>query len=355
MPYTPHAVIKPEKIVATQLAILEKNSVLARAAFVRESIDKFKKVKNDTLTMIVPGRLPAREYAFRNDRSSEIIFDTYSERAVTLTANGHLYSGVRITDEQVDFDGVTPNSLVNLQAQAIAAALEDKCRVAIEGAPFPVVIGGAASNIRRGVLEARRVLNKLRQPDQSRLLVVGSDFEASMLVDEKIVFASAAGDRIADSALAEATLGRFAGFTVVRDDSIESGSAYAMSGNAFLLATGAPPVPSSAGFGATLSHDGLAMTWVRDYAIKTVEDLSLVHMWYGSNIVKDVFLNYKKPEPTGNPVGSEVVGTSEHFVRAVKITLSGTTSTGPTAGSALATDTGLVAADIWKGTGVAPS
>lgn len=352
MVYTPHTVIKPEKIVATQLAYLEQNSVLARAAFTRESIDRFKQVKNDTLTMTVPGRLPAREYEFRNDRSTEVQFDVYSERAITLTIGGHLTSGVRITDEQKDFDGVSENSLVALQGRAIGEALEDKCRVAIEGAPFPALIGGVQHDIRRGVLEARRVLNKLRQPDRSRLLIVGSDFEAEMLNDKDIVFASSSGDSIANSALTEASLGRFAGFTVIRDDSIESESAYAMSGNAFLLATGAPVVPTSAGFGATISHDGFAMTWVRDYAIKTVEDLSLVHLWYGTNIVKDVFINYAKPSPANNPVGSEVVGTSEHFVRAVKLTLGGTDSVGPVAGSPLALDSGLVDGDLWVG--VAP-
>lgn len=352
MAYTPHTVIKPERIVASNLGLLQKNAVLARAAFVRESIDKFKEVKNDTLTMVVPGRLPARRYAFRNDRSSEIVFDVYSERAVTITIGDHLYSGVRITDEQKDFDGVTETSLVPLQAHAVAASLEDICRTTIESAPFPVTVGGVVHDPRRGILEARRVLNKLRQPDGSRLLVVGSDFETELLANKDLVFASASGDSIANSALTNATLGRLLGFTVVRDDSIQSDAAYAMSGNAYTLATGAPVVPTSAGAAATLSDDGFAMTWVRDYAIKTLEDLSVVHMWCGTNIVKDVFLNYATNTPSG-AVGKEVVGTTEHFVRAIKLTLDGTTDgLDATADAALVADigdNGLLTANVWQG------
>ena len=353
--YTQHTVIKPEKIVATQLGLLSKASVLAKVAFVRQGIDAYKDAQNDTVSMKVPGRLPARRYAFRNDRTNEIEFDVYAERKVTMTLGDHLYSAVRITDEQVDFDGVNANGLMPIQAAAVAAALEDLCRTTIEGAPFPVVIGGVASNLRKGVLEARKVLNKLRQPDTNRLLVVGSNFENSLLLNKDITFASSSGDNVAEGALRNAYVGQLYGFDVVRDDSIDADAAYAMSGNAFVLSTGAPTVPQSAPFGASATFDGFGLTWVRSYALKTLEDQSVVHTWAGTTPVTDVFLNYKKPQPTGNPVGGEVVGTSEHFVRAIKLNLGGTTSTGPTAGSALALDAGLAQADVWAGTGVAPA
>lgn len=352
MPYVEHSVIKPEKIVATQLGLLVKNAVLARAAFARTGIEAFKQAENDTVTMKVPGRLPARRYEFRNDRSAEIEFDVYSERKVTMTLGDRLYSAVRITDEQRDFDGVTPGSLMPVQAEAVVRALEEQCRATIEGTTFPVVIGGVDYDKRRGILEARRVLNKLRQPDTQRLLIVGSDFEAQLLSDKEIVFAEASGDSVANSALTEATLGRLFGFTVIRDDTIQSDAAYAMSGNAYTLATGAPSVPQSAPFGATASFEGFSLTWLQSLLIKTLEDASVVHTWCGTNQVKDIFLNYKSPNPTGNPVGGEVVGTSEYFVRAVKLTLGGT-STGPVAGSPLALDAELADADIWEG--VAPT
>lgn len=347
--YTPHTVLKAEKVVATQLGLLAKNAVLAKAAFVRQGIDAYKDAKDDTISMIVPGRLPARRYDFRNNRTNEIEFDVYAERKVSMTLGDHLYSAVRITDEQTDFDSVTANGLMPLQAQAVVAALEDICRTTIEGATFPVVIGGVSFDKRRGLLEARRVLNKLRQPDNSRLLIVGSDFEAELLQDKDLVFADASGDNVAESALRDATLGRLFGFTVIRDDSIQSDAAYAMSGNAFVLSTGAPTVPASVPFGATASFDGFALTWLRSYMIKTLEDASVVHTWCGTTQVKDVFINYEKPYPTGNAVGREKVEEDEHFVRAIKLTLEGTSS-GPTGGGTLAVDSGLVSTDIWQGT-----
>ena len=342
MVYTPHEPVKPEKLIDTYVGLLPRFTGLHQL-FARKGIEDYVNAENDTISMKVEGRLPARRYTFRNNRSAEIVFDQYKERKVSVTMGDHIYSAVEITDEQVDFDLMTPGNLVVRQASAVGEGLHNLCADFVESAPFPVVIGGAQYNIRRSILEARRVMNKLRVPGQ-RFLIVGSDFELAMLEDEKLVNASNVGDGIAESALRNATIGQLYGFTVVRDEQIAPDAAYAMVDGGFVLINAAPSVPASVGFGASASYDGVALTWLRQYDLRKVQDQSLVHTWAGLQYVKDVFLNWS--DTPG--IGGEVVSDEEHFVRAFKLTLAGT-STGPTSGTALATDTGLVAADIWQG------
>lgn len=347
MVYTPHQPIKAEKLVNTYVGLLPQYSLLHKL-FVRKGIADYADAKDDTISFKVEGRLPARRYAFRNDRSTEIVFDQYKERKISVTLGDHIYSAVEITDEQVDFDSTNPQSLLPRQASAVGEGINHLCAGVVESAPYPVVIGGAQYNIRKALLEARKVMNKLRVPGQ-RFVVVGSDFEQAILEDEKLSFASVVGDDRAASVLANATLGQLFGMNFVRDDTIDPEAAYVFVDGAFVLANGAPTVPSSVGFGASASYDGIALTWLRQYDLRRFQDQSVVHTWAGTQLVKDVFLNWSATPG----IGGEVVSESEHFVRGIKLTLGGT-STGPTAGTDLADDTGLVDADIWEGTAPTP-
>ena len=87
MVYTPHDVVKPEQIAATAAVALEEALVIP-AIFQREGIDQFKGAKNDAINVKVEGVLPFRSYGFRNDRSTEIQFDTYAEKTVQVTFGG---------------------------------------------------------------------------------------------------------------------------------------------------------------------------------------------------------------------------------------------------------------------------
>ena len=186
---------------------------------------------------------------------------------------------------------------------------------------------------------------------------MGSDFEQALLEDEKLSFANVVGDARAGQVLAEAQLGRLYGFDFLRDDTIDPETMYVFVDGAFVLANGAPTVPSSVGFGASAAYDGIAMTWLRQYDLRKVQDQSLVHTWAGTRYVKDVFLDW---EDTPG-VGGEVVGEYEHFARGIKVTLGGTSSAPSlTAGGgspnaaqlaerALAADVGIDSTTIWQG------
>lgn len=312
-----HIVVKPEKIAAAAAVALEQQ-VVVPGVFRREGIDQFKGAKNDTINVRVEGVLPYRTYGWRNDRSQEVQFDEYAERTVPVTFGDDLYSGVKLTDEQneMDFDGWT--KLAVKQTDAIARGMTDKCVDEVENAPYQVELGVSSTALKSGLIRARQTMNALRVPAGRRVILVGTDWEAALLEDEKLNLASNVGEAEAVSALREASLGRRYGFDFIVASELAPDAAIAMVDSAFVVVTGAPSVPQSVPFGASASADGWAVRWIRDYDSTRFQDRSIFNTYFGTRHVPDILVG--KDAVTGQAFVSE----HEHFVRAIKLNLDGT-------------------------------
>ena len=331
-----HTVIKPEQIAPAAVGLLEKELVLPNL-FRKEGVDRFKGVKNDTISFRVPGVLPGRDYTFRNDRSSAIVFDEYTETKVDITFGGHAYSGVRLTDEQLEFDFGSWSTLLSAQARGVGTKLQYACRDAVESQTYNVVIGGLETDARASLVEARRVLRAFGAPGPYTM-VVGTNVEALFLLDENLSKTTNVSEDRAEAALANATIGRLYGFNIVVDQTINPNNAYALAPDAFVLATAAPTPPRSAPFTGTAAFEGLALRWIRDYDPEYFRDRSIVDCWYGIRAVKD---NIRYWDTSLTP-DAENVMTTEAFVRGVKLTIGGSDSY-PTNVSALGVATGIYA------------
>lgn len=340
-----HNVVKAEKLTLTALGMLEQELRIP-ATFQREGIDQYRGAKDDTISVTVEGVLPFRSYGWRNNRAQPIVFDEYAERKVSLTFGGDVYSAVKLTDEQVKMDIDGWAKLLRPQSKAIARGLSRGAVSTLTGQDYEVSIKDAEGNIRGAILEARRVLNKFQVPGEQRWLVVGSDFESVMLQDEKLVLAANVGDDIAASTLREATLGRHAGFNVVSDQTIPGDHAYAYVPSAFVMANAAPAVPESVPFGSSLSFEGYALRWLRDYDSAYMQDRSVVNCYKGFRAVEDVLVGW-------NGSNQEIISDAEYFVRGVKLELGGAAAAGdyPADGDELATITGITNAKVWTPTG----
>lgn len=342
-----HTVVKPEKLVATAVGVLEQELVVPNT-FMKKGIDEFKGAENDTINYKVPGVLPSHDYAWRNDRSSEITFDEYAERKIQISFGGNNYSAVKITDEQKDFDLTGDDHLMVPQARAVAVGLERKALAHLNSTTFNVTIGNIAANLRGALVEARRVLNKFNVPAEARIMLVGSDVEAALLLDDKLGLAQNAGDAVAESKLRLATLGKHYGFSFVVSQDLAPDEAIAYVPSAFIFLSGAPSVPQSVAFGKTISYKGLALRWLRQYNARKFQDESVLNTFYGFNTVKDP-LRYWDAAANGG-VGQESITTSEYLVRAIKLKLDGS-SDYPAAASELAKATGISDASVWTPTG----
>lgn len=314
-----HQIVKPQVLANAAVGFLE-NEVVIPNTFTKKGIDQFKGVENDTINHKVPGVLPFHDYAWRNDRSAPIQLDEYSERKIAVSFGGNVYSAVQVTDEQNDFDLKSWTDLLEPQTRAVGRGLENRAVKKLEDAPYNVTIGGVKGALRSALIEARKVLNKFNVPDEQRLLVVGSDFEAELLNDKELNLASNVGEGIAVSALTNATIGRRFGFDIIVSQEIAPDAAYAYVKSGFVFLTGAPSVPQSVGYGATASHNGIALRWVRDYDPGFMRERSVVNTYAGFDYVKDPLRYVLK---SGASAGNEKVTDTEFFVRGVKLTLGG--------------------------------
>lgn len=340
-PTTIHQVVKPEKLAATAVGMLEQELVIPNL-FLREGFDQFKGADDDTVTVKVEGVLPFHDYEWRAGEPGSstpgsrpgIVFDEYAERKIAVTFGGNVYSAVKLTDEQNEFDIDQWSKLLRPQVKAVARGVARRCGNVLTGQAYSVTIGGAETRLRAAIIEARRVLNAFNAPDGQRYLLVGTDFESALLNEEKLTLAQNVGDNEAESALRTATIGQRFGFTIVVDQTIPSDAAYAFASSAFVLVSGAPSVPQSVPFGASTSFEGLALRWLRDYDTEHQQDRSLVNTYVGTRPVLDVLVGWDEANRR------EVVSSSEHFVRGVKLTLGGA-SDYPAPASELATITGV--------------
>lgn len=336
MAYTPHSNFQPEKVAAQGVGLLY-NELLLPNLYTSTSFDEYKGARDGVVNVKVEGLLPARVYRFRNDRSAPIEYDQYSEDTIQVAfAADRPYSAVELTDEQNDFDQITVEKLMPKQAQTVGRAMERTAGNALENAEFQVTIGGAQANLYQTLVEARRLLNKFNVPG-TRYLVVGTDFEASMLMDKRFTAHVSVGDN-AGAIMRSGNLGNWAGFQIFVSNIIDPSAAYAFTSASFATATAAPYVPASVPFGATASYNGYALRWIRDYDAQYLIDRSVVDAYFGVAQVKDrgwvvvdedainATLDTKVKGGTGSNNGvifKEKILEGEFNVRSFKITLDG--------------------------------
>ncbi|MER7111209.1 hypothetical protein [Streptomyces sp. NPDC000229] len=344
MPTPQHQVVKPQKLVNAAVGMLEQELVIPNL-FQKQGVDQFKGAENDTISMKVEGILPFHDYGWRNDRTSPIVFDEYSERTIAVTFGGNVYSAVKLTDEQNDFDIDNWSKLLRPQSKAVARGLQRRAVNLLTGQAYNAVIGNAGQNLRGALIEARRVLNAFHAPKEGRYLLVGTEFESALLNDDKLNLAQNVGDSEAETALRTATIGERFGFRIVVDQTIPADAAYAFASSAFIFLSGAPSVPQSVPYGATTSFESIALRWVRDYDPLYMQDRSVVNTYAGFRSVTDVLVGWDAANE------KEIVSTGEHFVRGIKLTLDGA-SNYPAASSELAKITGVSDAKVWTPTGM---
>lgn len=322
MAYTPHSLVKPEKIVGIAAGLIDKQLTLSKLV-TREAFDKFKGAKDDTLTYRLPGRLPFRKMPFRDARTNPLIFDVYKEATTTITWGGYIYNGVKITDEQAQFDAGKWAAFLAPQAEAVAAGINQEAAALVTGAPYEVFLKGIGANIRSAFGEAKKVLDRFGVPSSGRIAVVGTDVAQAMFEAKNLTIADYVGDVRADTALGEAIIGRLAGFTIVEDLTLNPQEVIWMVPTGFVQLLGAPLVPESVPFGSSTSLDGLALRWLRDYDMDYRTDRSLVDSWEGHNHVKDRFLPAPVLASADPHTPFDPATLKSYFVRGVRGTLAG--------------------------------
>lgn len=320
-----HSIVKPQKIVDLAVGMLEQELTIPNL-FKKVGVDDFKGQENDTYNVKVEGTLPFHDYEFRSGSANSstpgvrqaVTFDLYEERTYPVTFQGRVFNGVAVTDEQADFDLDRWGKFLTPQVKAISRGLQHRAVNTLVNQAYSVVIGDAAANLKGALIEARRVLNKFNVPSSGRYLVIGTDVESLLLDDDNLTLTQNVVDSRAESALADASIGRLYGFNVVVDQTIPSDEAFAFADDGFIFLNAAPSIPSSkAGQGATQSFEGVSVRWLQDYDTVHFTDRSVMDTYVGFREVLDVLVGYAKPKER------EIVSGYEHFVKGIKLKLDG--------------------------------
>lgn len=288
-----NAFLKPEKLIAQGLGLLQRELLLPRLV-VRRGIADYVGAKNDTINIRIPSILKGREYEWRT-RSTAITTDDLKEFSIPVTLDKHPYSAVGITDEELTLDIASwGEQVARPQIRAVAELLEGYIAEAMVAAnyrhtvtyeqPDPEVEGKDYAFYRAAV-KARKFLNQENVPAAGRKLLCGANVEEAALNSAHLIDVDTSG---ADSVLREAVIGRVAGFEVIGNcNSIDPDFAVAMSPTAFALGNVAPVVPDGAKAGATLDFESLAMRWIRDYDSDHLRDRSVYSAFAGASSVED--------------------------------------------------------------------
>jgi P22 coat protein - gene protein 5 len=304
--------ILPAKVVFAALGLLEREITLPALVWT-DAFANWQGNRNDTITLRVPAYTTARTRTLRG--GAAIVIDDFDETSVDVTLNTDIYKAIGVTDAEMSLDIADFGMQVLEPAtHAVARGLEDVLANAMETATYEHNITVNPADPYPAFVEARRALNKSNVPMGQRFMAVGTNIEAKLLVSDRLSKYDGAG-QIAETALAEATIGRIAGFQIVSHAALDPDTAIAGHKSAFALPMRAPVVPNGVAWGSSESWAGLSMRAIRDYDFANTRDRLLVNMFAGCSAVMDK----GTIDAHGRFVPSSSGSDPAIFVRAVKL------------------------------------
>lgn len=302
-----NTILKSGQIVAGGLGVLERSVVLPGlvASDAGQALQG-RTPANDTVSIRVPGRTVAKDYAWR-DHTDAIELSDLTEHKVDVKLDTHPYNAIALSDEELtlDIEDFTAQ-VIEPQVRSVAERIENKIAAAIRGATYEddgqIDIGG---DFHAAAVGARRFLNDRHVPLDGRVLIVGSAIEEAVLLSDQFRKYDQVGDA---NALRNATIGRVAGFEVIVCNSIAPGEAFAYHRSAFQTVYRVPAAPLGGVDSASGSYGGIALRWLKDYDSTHLVNRSIFDTFFGVSVVTDPD-DYTDPEST------------KSLKRAVKLTL----------------------------------
>ena len=296
-----HVFVKPSLVVETAVEILQRQRVL-QALVTTDGLGDFGGSAYDTINIRVPAIAGAHTRTLRDDDRS-LTTDDLVEHNIPVQLTEHVYSAIKLTDEQRTLDiRDFARQVLFPQVSAVAYKLEDLIvEKLVDAAPYDEVIDIDPADTFPAFVDARKKLNDANVPDANRVLVVGSAVEAAILKDPQFRYAQQSGD---SNALRRAYLGQIAGMNAFRSNAIDPDVAYEWHPTAFVYVNRAPKISEGIVASASYGADNVALRWLADWSYSEI----------GLRSLCDVFTGYK--------VITEKDGS---FVRGVKMQLAGVT------------------------------
>jgi hypothetical protein len=279
-----HVFVKPSLVVETAVEILQRQRVL-QALVTTDGLGDFGGSANDTINIRVPAIAGAHTRTLR-DTDRSLTTDDLVEHNIPVQLTEHVYSAIKLTDEQRTLDiRDFARQVLFPQVSAVAYKLEDLIvEKLVDAAPYDEVIDIDPSDTFPAFVDARKKLNDANVPDANRVLVVGSAVEAAILKDPQFRYAQQSGD---SNALRRAYLGQIAGMQAFRSNAIEPDVAYEWHPTAFVYVNRAPKISEGIVASASYGADNVALRWLADWSYSEIGLRSLCDVFTGYKVITE--------------------------------------------------------------------
>ena len=274
------AVLTAQGISSLAIELLTRLLVLPMTAS-RVPGGEFAGSNGDTITVRVPQPSTART---QSTPGATITYDDVDEVAVDVTL-AHLYHAKLVSDEELslnleDFG----RQITRVQVAAVATRAENQMATVMNNLSSDLTIEVDGSNIDEVILEARELLGRNDVPLTDRWLAVSPEVATFLLAADLLARVDASGS---SSALREAIIGRYRGFTVVESSGLAAGRAAAYHQSGFAFANRVPVSPRGATSTATAEAGGIGMRQIFQYVPDKLSDATVVSTFAGAVAVPD--------------------------------------------------------------------
>lgn len=273
------AVLTAQGISAVALELLTRVLVLPRTVTAIPGAE-FAGSNGDTITVRVPQPGAARTQA---TPGAAITYDDVTEIPCEVSV-AHLYHAKRISDIEAslsleDF----ARQITRIQVAAVATGAENELAAAMnDRAVDDDTITEA--NVDNKVLEARTAISQADAPVMDRWAACAPDFAEVILKQEHFTKANEGGD---GSALREAIIGRYRGFTWVESNGLDAGTAVLYHRSGFVFANRVPVAPRGARESASTTQGGIGMRQIFQYDPNVLSDASVLSTFAGAAAVAE--------------------------------------------------------------------
>lgn len=280
------SLITAERISALAVELLGRQLVLAGTVSRVPGAD-FSGPSGGTVTLRVPIPRTARVQAAPG---APITFDPVTETPVNVSVI-HVYDGVRITDQDLSLNVEDfGRQYIGPQVEAVARRGERELADAMNDVASTITLpedpvdldNWDARGWEDAVLEAGEILDRNDVPAGDRYFAASPEVARRLLRIDKFTAVDASGTA---TALRQAILGSLYGFTFVKSNNLDAGSAVAYHSSGFAFGTLAPVAPAGAVDSATATQGGVALRTIRQYNASILSEEMVTSTFVGAALV----------------------------------------------------------------------
>ncbi|MDL5487721.1 P22 phage major capsid protein family protein [Microbacterium wangruii] len=243
--------------------------------------DVFVSGTGGTVNLRIPGVLTARTRLLR-DKSSAVTVDEIIEGLVPVSLTGQKVSAVGISDAELSLD-ITDfaRQVLRPQVDAVVASIEHdfaELLAAVEptAATYSALDPAALFIKGRSALRARGV----DVASSDLIAYVGGNVYDALLASGALSF-----DKTGDAdAIRKGIVGRVHGVRAIETSHVADDEVVFTIKGGLYLATRAPQKPEGVAFGQTVKHEGVSLSYLRDYDGTRLTDRSIVSTFAGVGI-----------------------------------------------------------------------